>query len=171
MIRFSSRLLLLVTAIIAVCIAYVVNNRSRQIAAIRTIEHADARILYDWQLTPVYGPDGKRASSLISYDPKDIKAPIWLRMCLGDELFQQVVRVHYLHPNEVDEELLAALDSLPALQSISMYNDPGNKLSDNEVAKAKQLLIQRYSVPVYGPFDYLEPPNPQKEPPKFPVRE
>ena len=156
--QFSFRSLLVMMTIVALTAAYVMRNRHIQIEAIRTIEIAEGRVLYDWQPIPVLNPDGSIHYFRITFDSNDIKVPAWIRRWFGDELFQYVESVDYLHPNEIDDNVLAAIDTLHRLKRITLYNDPQVALSDVEVKEIKEKLVARYQVKVYGPFDYpIEP--------------
>ncbi len=152
--KFSIRFLLVLVTVVAVFTAHVVNNRRQQIETIRVLEIANARILYDWQSIPVPLPNGGVSHFNITNDSSAIKAPVWLRRIIGDEYFQSVERITFLHPHEVSDEVLAALKRMKGLRTITLYNDPSKSMPSEEITIIKNRLQSELQVEVAGPFDY-----------------
>jgi hypothetical protein len=153
--RFSLRFLLLLITVAAVLIAYVVNHRRQQIAAVHTLELAGARVLYDWQIhaDPKY----------ITNDSSQIKAPVWMRQILGNEFFQSVEHVCNLPPRKVTSEIVDSLRSLNGLKRIELLSEPGwTQRSDYDAKLAEYSLLRQklqseLGVEVRGPSAHYWP--------------
>jgi hypothetical protein len=119
----------------------------QQRRAVATITKAGGQIYYNWQLQPIYNAAGEADYFKVISDPDAIRAPKWLRKAIGDDYFQHVVKVH-IHPDYVNEEVVAAIASLPKVDSVDLSweqfrpTDRPNMTRD-QLEELKQRIQQR----------------------------
>jgi hypothetical protein len=110
--QFSLRMLLLVTAIIAVWVDAQVHHAKRIKRAVAELQSVKAEIIYDYEFgdDPLYPP---LWAHLANENPT---APKWIRSIFGDEYFVEISDVTIT--DATDD--LRFLDDLPNLQALSL---------------------------------------------------
>jgi hypothetical protein len=106
------RTLLLLVLVAAVLSGWKADRVRRQRAAIDAVEDYGGHIYYDWNVDA----DGSHSDDL-----EEPRGPRWLRRLLGDDYFQDVVRVDFLHSSinpECSYDHLAVLDFLGAFPKL-----------------------------------------------------
>jgi hypothetical protein len=151
--RFSIRSILIVVSVLAIYFAYRANAAREQRRDVAIIHYAGGTVYYDWMLQPIYDADGNIPYFKILTDADVIDAPKWMRETLGDEYFQQVVKVH-LPVNAIDDAVLAALSNLRGLTEIDLLPNSPEKppLTKSEIDGLRERLSQASNAQVAGPF-------------------
>jgi len=146
-IRYSLRVLLLAMTVIAIWLGMRVNSAMKQRSAVATIQEAGGSVYFNWQLQPIYNADGDVDYFKVIRDPKAIPAPEWLRRLVGDEFFQYVVKVN-IHPDNVNDQTIAAMGRLPRLDSVDLSweqfdPDDSPKMTRKQLDDLKQLVSEQ----------------------------
>ena len=134
-VRYSLRFFLLCVTVIAIWLGVRTNAAIQQRRAVATITNAGGHPYFNWQLQPIYDADGNVDYFKVIKDPNAVPAPKWLRRLIGDEFFQHVVKVS-IHPDDVNNEIVAAMRRLPRLEEISLSwekHDPDDSPSMSQV--------------------------------------
>lgn len=120
-IRYSLRVFLLLLTAISIWLGVRANAANAQRRAVEVISRAGGDVLMDWQMQPYgpLGPDGTPDYYKILRNPDAIPGPDWLRRLVGDDYFQQAVRLS-IHPDKVVARVADAIQSLPKLTSINL---------------------------------------------------
>ncbi len=149
-VRYSLRFFLLAFTVLAIWLGIRTNAALNQRRAVAIINEAEGDIYFNWQMKPVYDAQGNMRHWDIIKDPNVISAPAWLRQLIGDEFFQKVECVD-IHPDLVNDEVIAAMRRLPKLKRISLdwdqlgFDDtmPRPDMTREELEELKQRIGQQ----------------------------
>jgi hypothetical protein len=144
-IRYSLRVFLLCFTVLAIWLGARANVAFKQRRAVVLITDSGGYPYYDWQLNPIYDADGNVDYYKIIRDTNAIPAPRWLRALIGDEFFQNIVKVT-IHTDRVNDQIITTIRELPKLNEITLswrrgvHPDNPPKMTREQLDELKQLL-------------------------------
>lgn len=142
------RSIFVLTATVAVLVAYVSYKTREQRRSIRVLEEHGARVFFDWEDRASIG--GARPT---------VPAPLWLRRLLGNEIFQNVRTVTALGVDRIDDSVIEAIDHLsPSLQLIAVSYYPEDLSVKPEFMRAERALRNRFPGVQVIAQTHFEPP-------------
>ena len=116
--RYSLRLLLAVTAIVAILIGVRGNRARHQKVAVKKITASGGYVLYDWHGGhDVYRSEGHLAGYAIENESPPETVPMWIKQTVGEDWFQYVTYVQ-LDGKAVDDAMISTLKTLPRLERL-----------------------------------------------------
>jgi hypothetical protein len=134
--QFSLRALLITVTGLAIWLGVEVNNARRQREIVSAVREAGGEVQYDWQL------DAGHFDWMTGFKETGAThapGPEWLRRIAGDEFFQTVVAVCIVENPAITEERLPAIDELPALSMLILYDTQIDDRSLKRISKLHKL--------------------------------
>src|SRR5579883_2352108 len=129
--RFTVRLLLGLVVVLGCGLGWIAHKARTQRQAVARIKQLGGSVLYDFQEV--------RGGASSSTEPR---GPRWLRRLIGDELFQEVVRVQ-LNGLDLRGADLTCLGDFPGLKTLNLTC---TDIGDDGLAQLGQLKLDRLRV-------------------------
>jgi hypothetical protein len=138
--QFSLRTLLALVVVVALPFSWLaveMKMAREHRAVVEAIQKLDGGIGYDWEFQPISytAPVSVELVRLPSPQPPE---PPWLRSCLGDNFFANVVRVH-LFGEKITDEVLANIARVTQLHTLELFDAQITDAGMAHIARLTQL--------------------------------